>query len=82
MKETEAKGKKGYLLYSPIAECPFFRIYHGDDERGDFTDYNIHAEEIEIEIIGDWTSLYEGEKYNKLDFSSKALGRKITHEYP
>jgi hypothetical protein len=54
-------------------------MYHGS---GNFTDYNIHAEEIEIEIIGDWTSLYKGEEYNKLDFSSKALGRKITHEYP
>jgi hypothetical protein len=82
MKETEAKGIRGYLLYSPIAECPFFRMYHGS---GNFTDYSINAEEIAIEIIGDWTSLYEGEKYNKLDFSSKAaleLGRKITHEYP
>jgi hypothetical protein len=81
MKETEAKGQKGYLLYSPIEKRHFFRIYHFD-ERGDFTDYSINAEEIGIEIIGDWTSLYKGEEYNKLDFSSKALGRKITHEYP
>lgn len=71
MKEIEAKGKRGYLLYSPIENLHFFRIYHSDT----FTDYYINAEEIQIEIIGDWTSLYESEKYNKLDFSSKALGK-------
>jgi len=71
MKEINAKGKRGFILYSPIEKRYFFRIYHGDT----FTDYDINAEEIEIEIIGDWTSLYESEEYNKLDFSSKALGK-------
>lgn len=71
MKEIDAKGKRGYLLYSPIGNSHFFRIYHNDT----FTDYDINAEEIEIEIIGDGTSLYENEKYNKLDFNSKVLGK-------
>ena len=71
MKEISAKDKVGYLLYSPVGQRHFFRIYHYDS----FTDYDINAEEIEIKILGDWVSLYESENYNKLDFNSKALGK-------
>ena len=39
MKEIDAKGKRGYLLYSPIGNSHFFRIYHNDT----FTDYDINA---------------------------------------
>ena len=70
-KEKSAKGKRGFLLYSPIRQEYFFRIYKDEN----FTDYNLLAEEIEIEIVGDWVSLHESEGHNKLDFSSKALGR-------
>ena len=71
MKEINAKDKTGYLLWQPIEQRHCFRIYHGDS----FTDYDINAEEIGIKIVGDWVSLYESENYNKLDFSSKALGK-------
>lgn len=71
MNEKNANGIKGFLLYSPINEQYFFRVYNDNS----FTDYNINAEEIEIEILGDWISLYECDGNNKLDFSSKALGR-------
>ena len=70
--EKSAKNKKGFLLYSPVREGYFFRIYDGEN----FKDYDLIAEEIEIKIIGKWVSLYESEEKNKLDFSSKALGRK------
>ena len=70
--EKSAKNKKGFLLYSPVREGYFFRVY--DEEN--FTDYDLFAEEIEIQILGDWTSLYTSDEKNKLDFSSKALGKK------
>jgi hypothetical protein len=70
-KEKSAKNQKGFLLYSPFKKVHFFRIYNGET----FTDYDLFAEEIEIQIIGDWVSLYESEEKNKLDFSSKALGK-------
>lgn len=71
MLEISAKNKTGYLLYNPVKQKYFFRIYN----KNTFTDYDINAEEIEIKIIDEWASLYENENYNKLDFSSKALGK-------
>ena len=70
--EESAKNKKGFLLYSPVREGYFFRIYDGEN----FKDYDLFAEEIEIQILGDWTSLYTSDEKNKLDFSSKVLGKK------
>ena len=70
--EKSAKNKKGFLLYSPVREWYFFRVY--DEEN--FTDYDLIAEEIEIKIIGKWVSLYESKEKNKLDFSRKVLGKK------
>jgi len=70
-KEKPAKGKRGFFLYSPVKQTYFFRIYDGEN----FKDYDLIAEEIEVEIVEDWVSLYESEERNKLDFSSKALGK-------
>jgi hypothetical protein len=76
MKEAPAKGKKGYLLYSPFVRKEhryFFRIYNSD---GTFTDYDIDCEELEVEILCDWVAFYENENGKKtLDWSSRALGR-------
>ena len=70
-KEKPAKDKRGFLLYSPARQGYFFRIYKGES----FKDYDLIAEEIEVKIVEDWISLYESEERNKLDFSTKALGR-------
>lgn len=67
--EKPAKNKRGFLLYSMYKKIHFFRVYEGEN----FTDYDLLAEEIEIQILGDWTSLYTSDENNKLDFSSKAL---------
>lgn len=76
MKESPAKGKKGYLLYSPFGRKEhgyFFRIYNSD---GTFTDYDINCEELEVEILCDSVAFYENENGKKtLDWSSRALGR-------
>lgn len=69
--EKPAKEKVGFLLYSPFKQYHFFRIYDGEN----FKDYDLIAEEVEIKIVGDWVSLYESEERNKLDFSSRALGK-------
>lgn len=71
MKETPSQGAKGYFLYNPLEY--FFRVYH---ENGEFTDYDIFCEELEVELLSDWVSFYEradGTKF--LDWSSKALGK-------
>lgn len=70
-KEKPAKDQRGFLLYSPYKQTYFFRIYEGKN----FTDYDLIAEEIEIKLKDKWISLYESEENNKLDFSSKALGK-------
>lgn len=70
-KEKSAKNVKGVLLYSPVKQRYFFRIYNGDT----FKDYDLLAEEVWLTLVGDWVSLYESEERNVLDFSSKALGR-------
>jgi hypothetical protein len=70
-KEKPAKSKRGFFLYSPVKQGYFFRIYDGEN----FKDYDLIAEEIEVEMVGDWVSLYESEERNVLDFSTKALGK-------
>ena len=70
-KEKSAKGKRGFLLYSPVRDGYFFRIYDGEN----FRDYDLVAEEIEVKIVEDCISLYESEERNILDFSTKALGK-------
>tara|TARA_Y100000034_G_scaffold118960_1_gene160239 strand:+ start:212 stop:451 length:240 start_codon:yes stop_codon:yes gene_type:complete len=76
MKIESAKGKKGFLLYSPFTHRHFFRIYHRvDGEKTTFTDYKVCAEDIEVEILCGSLELYEGEDRNRLDWSRKVLGR-------
>jgi hypothetical protein len=72
MKEINAKGTKGYLMYNFHSQEYFFRIY----ENSLFKDYKIKAEELQVEIISDSYALYETESENYfVDFSSKALGK-------
>ena len=73
MTEKPSQGTRGYFLYSPLSKNYFFRVYH---DNGDFTDHDIHCEEIEVELLSDWLSFYEKDDNTKtLDWSSKALGR-------
>ena len=77
-----AKGKKGFLLYNFFTQKHFFRVYNPDSEEG-FTDYDLCAEDIEIEIIDRFTELYEGEDRNRLDYSRRVLGnneKPLDHE--
>lgn len=73
-REKPTKGVRGFILYSPFGKEGgryFFRVY---TPQGQFTDYDIRAEEIEVELDGEWLSLYESENgKNYLDWSSKAL---------
>jgi len=70
--EKTAKGTKGFILYSPFTKRYFFRVYKND---GEFVDYDINCEEIEVELISEWNSLYTNPTKNTLDWSSKALGK-------
>jgi hypothetical protein len=71
--EKNAKGVRGFLLYSPFSKNYFFRVYNKDKT---FTDYKITAEEIEIELISKYNALIETDSGNILDFSSEVLGKK------
>lgn len=74
--EKNAKGIRGYLLYSPIDQSHFFRVYNKKDP-SKFKDYKITAEDIEIKIVSNFNSLVSFDDGTKiLDYSSKALGRK------
>lgn len=70
MTENKAAGVKGYILQG-LNKKHFFRVYK---ENGNFVDYDIHCEELEVEILSDWFSFYESKDKNILDWSSKALG--------
>jgi hypothetical protein len=80
IKEVPAKGIKGFLLYSPVDHKHFFRVYDQLD-KSKFTDFKICAEDIEIELLNDFNSLYvygdgsEGTDKNRLDYSSRVLGK-------
>jgi len=69
--EKSAKDVQGVFLYNPVKQRYIFRIYDGKD----YKDYDLVAEEINVRLVDDWVSLYESEENNKLDFSTKALGR-------
>lgn len=83
--EKPAKGTKGYLFYNIFTNKYFLRVYNEQDVEArmfkkDFSykDYSLGAEEIEVELLANGLSLYEDEnenKNNKLDWSSKVLGR-------
>ena len=74
MNEKNAKGVKGFILYSPFGgkERYFFRIYKED---GTFEDYDLRCEELEVTIGSDFYSLYNLNGNKFLDFSSKVLGK-------
>lgn len=75
-KEKKAKGVRGYLLYDPIDQKHFFRIYNKKDPTK-FQDYKITAEDIEIKLLSNFNALIElntGEKI--LDYSTKVLGNR------
>lgn len=76
-----AKGKKGFLLYSPVTEKHFFRVYDSL-VFGTYKDYDLCAEDIEVEILDRHLVLCEGEDRNRLDYSRKVLGneKSLDHE--
>ena len=73
-----AKGVKGFLLWSPVANGFFFRIYDPVDKHK-FTDYNICCEDIEVEILSGGLVLHEGQegKEGRLDWKPLQPGDKI-----
>jgi len=77
MSEKPAKGARGFLLYSPVTKGFFFRVY-GPDDKGKFVDYDLCFEDLEIEILDRHTSLYEEADRNRIDYSSRVLGKKIS----
>lgn len=76
MNEEKAKGKRGFLLYSPYTKKHFFRVYESADKR-QFTDYDLCAEDIGVEILDEFTALFKTEDgRNRLDYNSRVRGLK------
>jgi len=76
-----AKGVKGFILYDLTTKKHFFRV--GDPENKEiFTDYDLYAMDIEVEIIDETLELYEaeGNREGRLDHSRKVLGREIEED--
>ena len=57
MREKPAKGVRGFLLWSPVANRYFFRVYR---ENHEFIDYDLDIEELEVEILDDCAVLRNG----------------------
>lgn len=75
-KEKKTKGVRGYLLYDPIDQKHFFRVYNKKDPTK-FKDYKITAEDIEIKLLSNFNALIEFDTGAKiLDYSSKVLGNR------
>lgn len=76
VEETNAQGVKGFLLYSPLIPGYFFRIYNKDNP-AKFEDYDITAEDIQIELMSNFNALVRYKDGKKaLDYTSEVLGIK------
>lgn len=70
--KNTAKGSRGFILWSPLNNRYFYRVY--TDNRGNFIDYHIRCEELEVQIISDWVDLHTEEDNHYIDWNQKALG--------
>jgi hypothetical protein len=68
IKENNANGTKGFLMWSPNAQDFIFRVYNKDKT---VTDYRILCEELELTINSDYYSLFSTENRKYIDFSTK-----------
>jgi hypothetical protein len=80
MNERSAHGVRGYLLRTTDGTL-VFRIYTSADRR-QFIDYDIRHCDLEVEIVDDYSSLYEGEDgSNYIDYPSRLTkGAKCTKD--
>ena len=69
--ERPARGVRGFLLYSPVTQKHFFRVYESGD-KAKFSDYDLAAEDIEVEIVSRFVVFTES---GRLDYSSRVLGK-------
>lgn len=74
MKETSAKGVKGYLLFEVDKKgnkiAPFFRVYH---KNRTFTDYQFDCYDLTITITDELSFLEKDNGEKTLDYSFRYL---------
>lgn len=68
-----ARGVRGFILRSPV-HPPCFRVYESED-KAHFTDYDLVAFDVEIEIIDDDIVLIKDSKGARLDYRDPAPPR-------
>lgn len=66
--EEPARGLKGHLLWNPFEKSYFFRVYDPED-KSKFEDYDLAADDIEIEILDRFVVLRDG----KLNWSKRVV---------
>lgn len=69
MTEKSADNINGFLVYNPSSGLHFLRVYNED--KSEFTDYKLAAEDIEISIMPGNLSLYDDPP--RLDWASTVL---------
>ncbi len=73
--EKPAIGITGFFCYNIFEKKYFFRVYDSQDKTK-FEDYSVNSEEFEVQITDNYISLYDGITKNKIDWSSKVLGKR------
>lgn len=84
MTEKPAKGVRGHLLWDNFLMEYVFRVYGEADEQGrrPFTDYDLKAEDIQVEVLSGNLSLHGAgwlREYPELDWASSYTGKKGKH---
>jgi len=79
MTEKPAEGVQGFLLYNPFTDRHWFRVYHDEPDpdtgRKRYTDYELHAEDIKVQILAGGLSLFHDGTKGKLDWSSRLFDK-------
>lgn len=69
MSSLTAEGLEGFILFDPIRNKYFFRVY---DEQFKYKDYELRIESLKVKILSD-ASLYEGHCKNYIGWSERAF---------
>lgn len=74
---TDAKGTKGFILYSPFTKNFFFRVYDDKDKKI-FKDYKMAFEDMEVEILDNHVVLVDDGEQSRIAYKRSVLGRSPT----
>ena len=71
---TDAKGTKGFILYSPVTNDFFFRVYDSVDKKV-YKDYKLAIEDMEVEILDEFVTLVDDGEQSRIAYKRSVLGQ-------